>query len=50
MRWMTALAFVLLSLLSIAATACSDAASDIYDNDTHGGYPGPGTRAQNRDG
>jgi hypothetical protein len=45
---MTALAFVLMSLLSIAATACSDTASDVYDNDTHGGYPGPGTRSQNR--
>jgi hypothetical protein len=49
MRWMTALAFVLMSLLSIAATACSDAAVDSYDNDIHGGYPGPGTRTQGRD-
>ena len=48
MRWMTALAFVLMSLVSIAATACSDAAVDTYDNDTHGGYPGPGTRSPNR--
>jgi hypothetical protein len=45
-----ALAFVVMSLLSIAATACSDAAGNYYENDTHGGYPGPGTRTQNRDG
>jgi hypothetical protein len=50
MRWMIALAFVLMSLIGIAATACQDAANDVYDNDIHGGYPGPGTRAQNRDG
>ena len=50
MRWMIALAFVLMSLVSIAATACSEAASDVYDNDIHGGYPGPGTRSTNRDG
>ena len=49
MRWMIALAFVLMSLVSIGATACSEAAVDTYDNDTHGGYPGPGTRSQNRD-
>jgi hypothetical protein len=47
---MIALAFVLMSLLSIAATACSEAANDIYDNDTHNGYPGPGTRTPGRDG
>jgi hypothetical protein len=50
MRVWIALAFILMSLTSIAATACSDAAGDVYDNDTHGGYPGPGTRTQNRDG
>ena len=50
MRWLIALAFVVMSLLSIAATACSDAAGNYYENDTHGGYPGPGPRTQNRDG
>jgi hypothetical protein len=50
MRGMMALAFVLMSLMGIAATACSGAPADVYDNDTHGGYPGPGTRTQNRDG
>jgi len=50
MRWTIALAFVLMSLMSIAATACSNAAVDTYDNDTHGGYPGPGTRSPGRDG
>jgi hypothetical protein len=50
MRWLIALAFVVMSLLSIAATACSDAAGNYYENDTHGGYPGPGIRTQNRDG
>ena len=48
MRWMTALAFVLMSLLSIAATACQDVSNDAYNNDTHSGYPGPGTRSPNR--
>ncbi len=50
MRRTIALAFLLMSLLSIAATACSEAPSDVYDNDIHGGYPGPGTRSNNRDG
>jgi len=50
MRRTIALAFLLMSLLSLAATACSEASSDVYDNDTHSGYPGPGTRSNNRDG
>lgn len=50
MRWMIALAFVLMSLMSIATTACSGAANvDYYNNDVHGGYPGPGTRTDGRD-
>ena len=36
--------------LGLAMTACSDSGGDYYENDTHGGYPGPGTRTQNRDG
>jgi hypothetical protein len=51
MKPMLALAFILISLLfGVAATACSDeVGGNYYENDTHGGYPGPGTRTQNRD-
>jgi|HubBroStandDraft_2_1064218.scaffolds.fasta_scaffold1182431_2 hypothetical protein len=48
MRWTIALAFLLMSLMSIAATACSESPVDAYENDTHSGYPGPGTRSPNR--
>jgi hypothetical protein len=47
MKALTALALVLLWLtLSVAVTACSDESvgGDYYDNDIHGGYPGPGVR------
>ena len=53
MKALIALAFVLMWLtLGVALTACSDddVGGDYYENDTHGGYPGPGTRTQNRDG
>ena len=50
MKALTALAILLMSLLSIAATACSDDGGNYYENDIHGGYPGPGTRSPNRDG
>jgi hypothetical protein len=43
MKSLTALAFLLMSLLAIAATACSQPNGDYYENDKHGGYPGPGT-------
>jgi hypothetical protein len=48
MKALTALALVLLWLtLGAAMTACSDdnaVGSDYYENDVHGGYPGPGVR------
>jgi len=50
MKRSVCLALALMALLSIAATACSEASGDYYENDTHGGYPGPGTRSNNRDG
>jgi hypothetical protein len=50
MKAMIALAFVLMWLtLGVALSACSDTGGDFYENDTHGGYPGPGVRTQNRD-
>jgi hypothetical protein len=50
MKALIAVAFVLMSLLAVAATACSnDVGGNYYENETHGGYPGPGTRTQNRD-
>jgi hypothetical protein len=52
MKPLIALAFVLTWLtLGVVLTACSDdgVGQDYYENDTHGGYPGPGTRTQNRD-
>lgn len=52
MKPMLVLAFFVTSLLlGVAVTACSnDVGGDYYENDTHGGYPGPGTRTQNREG
>jgi hypothetical protein len=51
MKALIALAFVLMWLtLGAALSACSnDVGSDYYENDTHGGYPGPGVRTQDRD-
>ena len=52
MKPLIALAFVLMWLtLGVAMTACSDdsVGSDYYENDVHGGYPGPGTRTPGRD-
>jgi len=50
MKPMLAISFILMSLLfGIAATACSnDSGSSYYENETHGGYPGPGTRTPGR--
>jgi len=45
MKSLTALAFLLMSLLAIAATACSEPNGAYYENDKHTGYPGPGTMA-----
>ena len=48
MKALTALALMLLWLtLGVAMTACSDdeaVSSDYYENDLHGGYPGPAVR------
>jgi hypothetical protein len=52
MKPLIALAFVVMWLmLGVAVTACSNdgVGGDYYENDTHGGYPGPGVRTQNRD-
>jgi len=53
MKPLITLAIVLTWLsLGIAVSACSDdngVGQDYYENDVHGGYPGPGTRTQNRD-
>jgi hypothetical protein len=51
MKALIALAFVLMWLtLGVSLTACSnDVGADYYENDSHGGYPGPGVRTQNRD-
>ena len=52
MKALVALAFIFASLmLGIALSACSndDVGGDYYDNETHGGYPGPGTRTPGRD-
>jgi hypothetical protein len=50
MKPLIALAFLLMSLLGIAATACSEATGNYYENEKHGGYPGPGTRSPDVDG
>jgi hypothetical protein len=50
MSKLACVALVLWALLSFAATACSEASGDYYENDIHNGYPGPGTKSQNRDG
>ena len=52
MKPICALALIVsLLLIGIAATACSnDVGANYYENETHGGYPGPGTRTPGRDG
>jgi hypothetical protein len=50
MKPLIALAIVLMWLtLGFVMTACSDDGGDYYENDIHGGYPGPGTRSPGRD-
>ena len=51
MKALMAFAFILASLmLSVALSACSDEVGvNYYENDVHGGYPGPGTRSPGRD-
>jgi hypothetical protein len=46
MRLFACVALALMTLLGVAA--CSDTPGDAYDNTTHGGYPGPGTKTENR--
>jgi len=49
MKTLMSLTLILMWLtLGLAATACSDTGRDYYENENHGGYPGPGTRTQNR--
>lgn len=52
MKPLLALALIVMSLmLGVAMTACSDdIGGDYYENDTHRGYPGPGTTSPGRDG
>jgi len=51
MRASIALAIIVVSLMmGIVLTACSDdVGNDYYENETHRGYPGPGTTSPGRD-
>jgi hypothetical protein len=52
MKPLIALALFLAWLTAgVALTACSsdEVGADYYENDKHGGYPGPGTRSPGRD-
>jgi hypothetical protein len=52
MKTLITLAFILATLtLGFALSACSNdgVGGDYYENETHGGYPGPGTRTPGRD-
>jgi hypothetical protein len=51
MKPLIALALVLMWLtLGFVMAACSDdTGGDYYENEIHGGYPGPGTRSPGRD-
>jgi hypothetical protein len=46
-----ALAVIVISLtMGVVLTACSDdTGEDYYENETHRGYPGPGTTSPGRD-
>jgi hypothetical protein len=50
MKPLLALALIAMSLLlGLTQTACSNnTGGDYYENEIHGGYPGPGTRSPNR--
>lgn len=53
MRALIALAVIVMSLvMGVVLTACSDDSigNDYYENDTHHGYPGPGTMSPGREG
>src|SRR5215469_13920803 len=51
MKALVAFTFIVATLmLGLALSACSDeVGQNYYDNDVHGGYPGPGTRTPGRD-
>jgi hypothetical protein len=51
MKALMAFAFIVATLaLGVALSACSDeVGGNYYENDIHGGYPGPGTRSPGRD-
>jgi hypothetical protein len=51
MKALVAFAFIVASLmLGTALSACSDeVGQNYYENEVHGGYPGPGTRSPGRD-
>jgi hypothetical protein len=52
MKALITLAFILATLtLGVALSACSDdgVGGDYYENETHRGYPGPGTTSPGRD-
>ena len=50
MKPLIALALFLACLtLGVGLSACSDDGANYYENDTHGGYPGPGIRTPDRD-
>lgn len=51
MKALTLLALTLLWLtLGVAMSACSDdVGDDYYENELHGGYPGPATRSPRSD-
>jgi hypothetical protein len=50
MKALIAFAFIFASLaLGVALSACSDdVGGNYYENEVHGGYPGPGTRTPGR--
>jgi hypothetical protein len=48
MKWLMILAFAAMSLLGIGISACEQMSNDVYENEAHGGYPGPSTRVENR--
>jgi hypothetical protein len=51
MKALMAVAFILAALAtSVALSACSEdgVGANYYENEAHGGYPGPGTRSPGR--
>jgi hypothetical protein len=50
MRRLVCLGLFVMTLLAVAACGNAPPSSGYYNNDNHGGYPGPGTRQPGRDG